>query len=137
MTWLTNGPIQRTIRRLEQDEVRRSWSQDRLADHSREGLRPFRAQVVAFMQANAITSANQVNLGFDPAIWAELDDALCLSALVGSSGDGATRLPFAVDGVRLQGSPGVLWAVRRPPLAQRPSLSLADLDCPILAGCGA
>ncbi|MGQ2909346.1 MAG: phage major capsid protein [Sphingopyxis sp.] len=36
----------------------------------------FRAEVVAFMQANAITSASQVNLGFDPAIWAELDDTL-------------------------------------------------------------
>ncbi|MGR3403444.1 phage major capsid protein, partial [Paracoccus sp. (in: a-proteobacteria)] len=36
----------------------------------------FRAEVVAFMQANAITSASQVNLGFDPAIWAALDDAL-------------------------------------------------------------
>ena len=36
----------------------------------------FRAQIVAFMQDNAITAANQVNLGFDPAIWAELDDAL-------------------------------------------------------------
>lgn len=36
----------------------------------------FRAEVVAFMEANAITSASQVNLAFDPAIWAELDDAL-------------------------------------------------------------
>ena len=36
----------------------------------------FRAEVVAFMEANAITSASQVNLGFDPAIWAALDDAL-------------------------------------------------------------
>ncbi|MEH6787788.1 MAG: phage major capsid protein [Paracoccus sp. (in: a-proteobacteria)] len=36
----------------------------------------FRAEVVAFMQANAITLASQVNLGFDPAIWAALDDAL-------------------------------------------------------------
>lgn len=35
----------------------------------------FREQVVAFMQANAITSASQVNLAFGPAIWAELDDA--------------------------------------------------------------
>ncbi|WP_423212650.1 phage major capsid protein [Paracoccus yeei] len=42
----------------------------------------FRAQVVAFMQANAITSANQVNLGFDPAIWAELDDALITGTAV-------------------------------------------------------
>jgi HK97 family phage major capsid protein len=36
----------------------------------------FRAEVVAFMTANAITSASQVNLAFDPAIWAELDAAL-------------------------------------------------------------
>ncbi|MTD99931.1 phage major capsid protein [Paracoccus sp. YIM 132242] len=36
----------------------------------------FRAQIVAFMQANAITSASQINLGFAPTIWAELDDAL-------------------------------------------------------------
>lgn len=36
----------------------------------------FRAEVVAFMEANAITSPDQVNLGFAPAIWAELDDAL-------------------------------------------------------------
>ncbi|WGR60251.1 phage major capsid protein [Paracoccus ferrooxidans] len=42
----------------------------------------FRAQVVAFMQANAITSAAQVNLGFGPAIWAELDDALITGTAV-------------------------------------------------------
>lgn len=36
----------------------------------------FRAEVVAFMEANAITSPSQVNLGFAPAIWADLDDAL-------------------------------------------------------------
>jgi hypothetical protein len=43
---------------------------------------------------------------------ADLDDALCTSAVVHSSGDGETRLPFAVDDALLQGSPGVLWAVR-------------------------
>ncbi|SNR59173.1 phage major capsid protein [Paracoccus sediminis] len=42
----------------------------------------FQAQIVAFMEANAITSANQVNLGFDPAIWAELDDALITGTAV-------------------------------------------------------
>ncbi|MBC9245156.1 phage major capsid protein [Paracoccus sp. 11-3] len=42
----------------------------------------FRAQIVAFMQDNAITSASQVNLGFDPAIWAELDDALITGTAV-------------------------------------------------------
>lgn len=42
----------------------------------------FRAQIVAFMQANAITSASQVNLGFGPAIWSELDDALITGTAV-------------------------------------------------------
>lgn len=42
----------------------------------------FRAQIVAFMQANAITSASQVNLGFDPEIWAELDGALITGTAV-------------------------------------------------------
>lgn len=36
----------------------------------------FRAEVVAFMEANAITSASQVNLAFTPAIWSDLDEAL-------------------------------------------------------------
>jgi hypothetical protein len=36
----------------------------------------FRAEIVAFMEANAITSPGQVNLAFDPAIWADLDAAL-------------------------------------------------------------
>ena len=36
----------------------------------------FRAQVVAFMQANAISSPSQVNLAFDPAIWDELDGTI-------------------------------------------------------------
>lgn len=42
----------------------------------------FRAEVVAFMTANAITSAGQVGLGFDPAIWAELDAALITGTAV-------------------------------------------------------
>ena len=42
---------------------------------------------------------------------ADLDDALCASALVASSGGGETRLPFAVDQGQLQGAPGELWAV--------------------------
>ena len=33
----------------------------------------FRAAIVAFMQGNAITSPSQVNIGFPPAIWADLD----------------------------------------------------------------
>ena len=36
----------------------------------------FRAEIVAFMEANAITSPGGVNLAFDPAIWADLDEAL-------------------------------------------------------------
>ena len=44
---------------------------------------------------------------------ADLDDALCVGALMASGGDGgATRLPFAVDDAMLQGSPGQLVAVR-------------------------
>lgn len=42
----------------------------------------FRAEVVAFMQANAITAPDQVNLGFGPEIWAELDDALITGTAV-------------------------------------------------------
>lgn len=42
----------------------------------------FRAEVVEFMEANAITAANQVNLAFSPAIWAELDDALITGTAV-------------------------------------------------------
>lgn len=42
----------------------------------------FRAEVVAFMEANAITSPSQVNLGFPPAIWADLDDALITGTAV-------------------------------------------------------
>jgi acyl transferase domain-containing protein len=44
---------------------------------------------------------------------ADLDDALCISALIGSNGgDGETRLPFAMDDVLLHGASGGLWAVR-------------------------
>ena len=42
---------------------------------------------------------------------ADLDDALCASGAMASSGGGETRLPFAVDGALLQGAPGELWAV--------------------------
>ena len=45
---------------------------------------------------------------------ADLDDALCASGVIASSGgDGETRLPFAVDDALLQGASGELWAVRR------------------------
>ena len=44
---------------------------------------------------------------------ADLDDALCTSAVMASSGGGGeTRLPFAVDDALLQGALGELWAVR-------------------------
>lgn len=42
----------------------------------------FRAEVVAFMQANAISAATGVNMAFDPAIWAELDDTLIAGTAV-------------------------------------------------------
>lgn len=42
----------------------------------------FRAEVIAFMQDNAITSASQVNLAFDPAIWGDLDEALIAGTAV-------------------------------------------------------
>ena len=44
---------------------------------------------------------------------ADLDDALCLGALIAPSGGGGTRLPFAVDDAQLQVASGSLWAVRR------------------------
>ncbi|QDY69319.1 phage major capsid protein [Qingshengfaniella alkalisoli] len=36
----------------------------------------FRAEVISFMEANAITDPSQVKLAFPPAIWGEMDDAL-------------------------------------------------------------
>jgi len=36
----------------------------------------YRAEIVAFMQANAISSPSEVNVAFDPAIWAELDGGI-------------------------------------------------------------
>ncbi|MDO5613630.1 MAG: phage major capsid protein [Paracoccus sp. (in: a-proteobacteria)] len=42
----------------------------------------FRAEVVAFMEANAISGPGAVNLGFAPAIWAALDDALITGTAV-------------------------------------------------------
>lgn len=44
---------------------------------------------------------------------ADLDDALCLGALLASQEvDGTTRLPFAVDDAQLRDVAGDLWAVR-------------------------
>lgn len=42
----------------------------------------FRAEVMAFMQENAIAVAGDVNLSFDPAIWSDLDDALIAGTAV-------------------------------------------------------
>lgn len=42
----------------------------------------FRAEVVAFMEANAISSASAVNLAFTPAIWSDLDEALIAGTAV-------------------------------------------------------
>ncbi|WP_045393657.1 phage major capsid protein [Falsirhodobacter sp. alg1] len=42
----------------------------------------FRAEVVAFMQANAITGASDVSMAFDPATWAELDETLIAGTAV-------------------------------------------------------
>ena len=50
----------------------------------------FRAEVVAFMEANAITSASQINLAFDPAIWAALDAEL-ISGTATSEWDRLTK----------------------------------------------
>jgi acyl transferase domain-containing protein len=43
---------------------------------------------------------------------ADLDDALCTSATMASSGGSETRLPFAVEDALLQSAMGELWAVR-------------------------
>ena len=44
---------------------------------------------------------------------ADLDDALCTSAIIVTGGGGETRLPFAVDSAMLEAARGKLWAVRR------------------------
>ncbi|MCF3974004.1 phage major capsid protein [Paracoccus salsus] len=50
----------------------------------------FRAEIVAFMQANQITGASGVNVAFDPEIWADLDGALITGTAV-SEWDRLTR----------------------------------------------
>lgn len=42
----------------------------------------FRAEVVAFLEANAITDPGQVKLAFPPAVWAALDDTLITGTAV-------------------------------------------------------
>jgi acyl transferase domain-containing protein len=58
---------------------------------------------------------------------ADLDDALCLGALI-SGGDGSseTRLPFAVDDARLRGAASKLWAVRCMPTRPWPQPAAVD-----------
>ena len=56
---------------------------------------------------------------------ADLDDALCASALMEPSVGNATsetRLPFSVDDAQLQRAPGESWAVRK--LPHHPAISL-------------
>ena len=66
---------------------------------------------------------------------ADLDDALCTSAVVTSSDSGA-RLPFALDDARLQGSTGELWAVRRAVTHEHPHLRpFSDLVRFSFVGC--
>ena len=59
---------------------------------------------LARLRARATRQGTQVH----PA---DLDDVLCAGAIV-VIGESGTRLPFAVDEVQLQGTPGKLWAVR-------------------------
>ena len=69
---------------------------------------------VGWAAARLGTRAAQEGVVVQPA---DLDDALCASALVGASGgveEGATRLPFAVGSALLCGLVGELWAVSRP-----------------------
>jgi 3-oxoacyl-(acyl-carrier-protein) synthase len=60
-------------------------------------------------------ASSRTNMHVHPA---DLDDALCASALLDPSAGSATsetRLPFAVDDAQLQKAPGGLWAVRTMP----------------------
>jgi hypothetical protein len=63
---------------------------------------------------------------------ADLDDALCLDQLLSIGGEsGETRLPFAVDDVRLQAaSSSELWGVCVPPESTRSSHAKSARDCP-------
>jgi NADPH:quinone reductase-like Zn-dependent oxidoreductase/3-oxoacyl-(acyl-carrier-protein) synthase len=70
---------------------------------------------------------------------ADLDDALCTSGAMASSGGGETRLPFAVDDAMLQGNTGELWVVRalQPCPAPVACLPLSVACSWTFAGCGA
>ena len=71
---------------------------------------------------------------------ADLDDALCTSAIISSSSGGGNeaRLPYAIDSALLQGVPGELWAVRhlqRPPPTPNTHISWCHTHlCPVLSG---
>ena len=62
----------------------------------------------------------------------DLDDALCLSALLPHEVTQRMRLPFAVDDAFLHGAQGELWAVK-PDLSNHPTLRLI-VAMPLLAG---
>ena len=62
------------------------------------------AQGTAKLQARATTNDG---ITVHPA---DLDDALCTSALIAANGEGETRLPFSVEAALLQSAPGALWA---------------------------
>ena len=73
---------------------------------------------------------------------ADLDDALCVSAVASSDrgGDGETWLPFAVDKAELQSSMGDLWAVSCCLLPTASTYWCVLTPCDALyvsAGCGA
>jgi hypothetical protein len=70
---------------------------------------------------------------------ADLDDALCTSGVMASSGgDSETRLPFAVDAALLQNVQGMLWAVRCSSCFARATAVLLIATIPSgFTGCGA
>jgi hypothetical protein len=57
---------------------------------------------------------------------ADLDDALCASAVVASSGGGETRLPFAIDDALLRGAPADLWTVCSTRLLRLANIPLSE-----------
>ena len=79
--------------------------------HYRSLVQPWGGQSAA--EARLRARSTQEGAQVHPA---DLDDALCLSALIasgGASGGSQARLPFAIDDALLQGVSGEPWAVRR------------------------
>ena len=88
------------------------------------------AQGAARLQARATTNdGTKVH----PA---DLDDALCASALITSKGGGETRLPFSVESALLQSAPGALWAAVAKENADSVSVRLTTLAGPAQAQLG-